>query len=163
MSMYRSLFKKHTVTFEAPKDEIVSAFHSRIRDFSAASWNMSWHCTPFVMYGKMKGDSVHIFSNDTLYTPCIPIVHGKLLSSDEGGTVFTYRLIPNNITILFCAVFLIPSVIFGILKGSFTTTSVLSCFGLSVLFLAFCYVASWLTSATIQEQIVKVGKVKDAN
>lgn len=163
MRMYRSLFRKHTVSFEDPKDEIVSAFQSRIRDFPAAVWNMSWHCTPFVMYGKIKGDSVHIFSNDTLYNPCIPIVHGKLLSSDDGGTMFTYRLIPNNFTILFCAVFLILSVIFGILRGSYTATLVLSCFGLSVLFLAFGYVASFFTSATIQEQIAKVGTVKNTD
>lgn len=163
MSVYRSLFRKHTVTFEAPKDEIVSAFRSRIRDFPAAAWNMSWHCTPFVIYGKMKGDSVHIFSHDTLFNPCIPIVHGKLLPCDDGGTMFTYRLIPNNFTLLFCALFLMLSLGFGIIKGSGSATSVLSCFGLSALFLAFGYVASWLTSATIQEQIAKVGAVKDTD
>ena len=161
--MYCSLFRKHTVTFEAAKDEIVSAFQSCIRDFPAAEWNMSWHCTPFVVYGKMKGDNVHIFSNGTLYNPCIPIIHGKLFSSDEGGTVFTYRLIPNNFTILFCAVFLILSVVFGIQKGSISTTSVLVWIALFALFIAVAYIVSWLTSATICEQIVKIGTVKDVD
>ena len=161
MKVYRSLFRKNTVTFEAPKDEIVSVFRSRIRDFPAAEWNMSWHCTPFVMYGKMKGDSVHIFSNDTLFNPCIPIGQVKLLPCDDGGTVFTYRLIPNNFTILFCAMFLILSVVFGILKGSVSATSVLVWIALFALFIAVGYIASWLSSATILEQIAKIGTVMD--
>ena len=159
--IYCSLFRKYTVTFEAAKDEIVSAFQSRIRDFPAAEWNMSWHCKPYIMYGKMKGDNVHIFSNGTLYNPCIPIIHGKLLSSDEGGTVFTYRLIPNNFTILFCAMFLILSVVSGILKGSVSATSVLVWIALFALFIAVGYIASWLSSATIREQIAKIGTVTD--
>ena len=150
----RLLFRKYSVIIPCKKDDLCASMKKALHPYPLIRHNLFWHGEPYVLYGECDDRSFHLAANGNMFDAFIPVIHGKIVQTENDECRVEYRLIPNNITIMVCMLALVGLISFHVRKG-LTFTSIASAILFSALFISIIFVISWISSNIEMEKFLK--------
>lgn len=94
-------FMAYRIQLNGSREEIIDALKRGVTPFPLARYNFFAQGRPYQLMGQMGGDTFHFTASGKGWNGGQTVFHGNIRSVDERSCQMTYRIFPNNISLLF--------------------------------------------------------------
>ncbi len=94
-------FVAYRIQLNGSREEIIDDLKRRVIPFPLARYNFFAHGRPYQLLGQVGEDTFHLTTSVRGWNGGQTVFHGNIRSVDERSCQMTYRIFPNNISLLF--------------------------------------------------------------
>ncbi len=94
-------FVAHRIQLNGSREEVIDDLKRRVTTFPLVRYNFFALGRPYQLMGQMGGDTFHFTASGKGWNGGQTVFHGNIRSVDERSCQMTYRIFPNNISLLF--------------------------------------------------------------